>query len=258
MLNLDGVMAKTRRADSGLRSLESDIAAHCEQERHSLTTTLLHNPRETLIGNEPQLLSDFAIRVGEIAYNLRSALDHLVWAAVSEHHVASSRYHEFPIFQTEAGYHKSAPKKLFGLPAMYNHAIEDVQPFQTDCPIGRDLWMLQLVSNIDKHRHLNVVNTHSIANAHIEEDSIPKCMTHGVESGLALLTYLRGTPYERFIRMDVVVDVCFRDTELTTSNPGYGSRIENEGLNRPPVAPVLLGCLRAVEEVVQRISLLDD
>ena len=258
MLNLEGVAAKTRRASDGLRSLESDIAAHCDWERQELIATLVHCTQETLNGDEPQLLVDFAIRIGEIAYNLRSALDHLIWAVAAEHQVTLSRHHEFPIFRSEAQYRRAAQRKLSGLPAEYTHAIEAVQPFLSDSPTGRDLWMLQLVCNIDKHRHLNVVNTHSIANAYIEAGAVPSELVHGIESGLALLTYLKGTPYERFIRLDVVVDVCFRDTELTESNPGYGSLVESEGITRPPVGPMLLGCLRAVEDVIKRIGLLDD
>ena len=117
--------------------------------------------------------------------------------------------------------------------------------------------MLQLVCNIDKHRHLNVVNTHSIANAYVEAGAVPSELLHGTKSGLALLTYLKGTPYEGLIKVDAVVDVCFRDTELTESNPGYGSKIEREGFTRPPVGPMLLGCLGAVEEVIRRIDLLE-
>ena len=89
---MEGVAAKARRAGDGLRSLESDIAAHCDRERQGLIATLVHRPHEALHDDEPQFLVDFAIRVGEIAYNLRSALDHLIWAVAAELQVTSSRH----------------------------------------------------------------------------------------------------------------------------------------------------------------------
>ena len=133
-------------------------------------------------------------------------------------------------------------------------AVEGLQPYHVDSAVGAHLWMLHLICNIDKHRYVNVVNLHSIANAHLRGDDVPETLTHGMKLGLGLLTYLQGTGYEDRVEIDVITDVCFRDRELEEAGPGYGSRIENEGINRPPVASVLSSCLKAVNEVVAMLT----
>ena len=111
--------------------------------------------------------------------------------------------------------------------------------------------MLRSICNIDKHRHLNVVNMHSFLTAHVEGD-VDLALTHGQTGGLGLLNTLRNTGEKDKVRIDAVVDVCFRDDDLEEASVGYGSAIEKEGLNRPPVVKALSSCLTAVETVVLR------
>ena len=80
-----------------------------------------------------------------------------------------------------------------------------------------------MICNIDKHRHLNVLAAHT-------------------------RTYLNQLP------LDPIVDVCFVDRELEEINPGYDSPLELAGGKRPPVVPVLMSCLVAVNFVVYQLT----
>ena len=102
------------------------------------------------------------------------------------------------------------------------------QPYQSQGGVGPHLWMLHSICNIDKHRRLNVVNLHSFSTAHLEGEVDPE-LTHGQTEGVGLLTLFRGTEQEDKVKIDVVVDVCFRDDELEDASVGYGSEIERSG-----------------------------
>ena len=253
-MDLEGAKAKVRRATVNLRNLENDIDEFREKERRRLVAEIEQGFPRVVGSDPPELLIDYSIGVGEIAYNLRSALDHLVWQLVCHNQETPTPRNEFPIFMSERRYHKAKDRKLHGVGPEPAASIEGIQPYHKDSAVGAHLWMLHLICNIDKHRYVNVVNLHSIANAHLRGDDVPETLTHGMESGLGLLTYLEGTGYEDRVEIDVVTDVCFRDKELEEASPGYGSRIENEGINRPPVTSVLSSCLWAVNEVVAMLT----
>ena len=253
-MDLEGVQAKVRRATVNLRNLESEIDEFREKERQRLVAEIRQGFPRMIGSDRPELLIDYSIVVGEIAYNLRSALDHLVWQLVCHNQETPTSRNEFPIFLSEREYRNKKGRKLHGVGPAPAASIEGLQPYHTHSPVGAHLWMLHSICNIDKHRYVNVVNLHSTATAYLLDDDVPRQLTHGVKSGLALLTYLKGTGYEDRVEIDVVTDVCFRDRELEEASPGYGSRIERKGINRPPVTSVLSSCLKAVNEVVAMLT----
>ena len=252
LLSLEGVNAKIERACQSLQDLESDIRGFCEDHRLQLVPEIQQGIH-VIDGGPPELLIAVSIRAGEIAYNLRSALDHLVWQLVEANGKTPNHRNEFPVFLEKAEYSRSAGSKLKGISRHHREAIASFQPFQSNNGVGSHLWMLHSICNIDKHRHLNVVNLHSFSTAHLKGEVDPE-LTHGQTGGLGLLTLLRGTEQEDMVVIDVVVDVCFRDDELETASVGYGSEIERSGLRRPPVVPVLAACLASVKTVVHRMA----
>ncbi len=258
MVDSRGVDAKIRRARECLESLRSDITAHCEyqiQRRVLEMESRARNPvirrfhvRESDPGYVPM---DFPIRVGEVAYNLRSALDHLVYALVKDNGKEPTKQNEFPIFDEEGEYLKVAPRKLEGITHDRCDLIEAFQPFRGD--IGRHLWMLHLICNIDKHRYLNVVNTHTSLDARFKDGVEPPRLPSRLIGGTALYYDVQGTEHEDSVELRVMVDVCFRDEEIVAASPGYGTGSEREFQRRPPVISVLSGCLSAVTVVAEHL-----
>ena len=252
MINLEGVNAKIGRASESLQNLESDIRGFCEDHRLQLVREIQQGIHVVDSG-PPELLIDYSIRAGEIAYNLRSALDHLVWQLVEANGKTPDRRNEFPIFLEEVEYFKRARSKLKGIHQRHKELIASFQLYQSNKGIGSHLWMLHSICNIDKHRYLNVVNLHSFSTAQLEGEVDPE-LTHGQTGGLGLLALLKGTEQESKVKIDVVVDVCFRDDELENAGVRYGSQIEMAGLKRPPVVFALSSCLTAVKTVVQQLA----
>ncbi len=235
-LDLEGVNAKISRARECLQTLETDIRAFCDFERRRRAFEIESSAQIIVSENLPEVPIGYSIRVGEIAYTLRSALDQLAWQLVIYNgKTPRCGRAAFPIANkektTKKQYRKWARDKVDGMAQEHIDAIEALQPFNNNSAVGPHLKMLNAICNIDKHRHLNVVADH---------------------------TRVGRTEHEDKAEADVIVDICFVDEELVTVSPGYGSAIESamegEPLKRPPIAPVLWGCLTAVQFVVDRLN----
>ena len=221
------VYAKVNRARDALSSLGYDVAAHCEIERRQQEMNIIQGAPLPKGSDEPLVLHDFSARIGEIAYNLRSALDHLVWQLVLANAKTPGLGNAFPICQDEDQYRRVAKGRLQELAEQHQELIEGFQLYRENGGIGAHLRMLHIVCNIDKHRHLNVVNVHSSTTTTRHEDQV---------------------------RIDVKVGVCFRDKELEAASPGYASALEGEGMKRPPVIPALQSSLDAVVAVTEQLT----
>lgn len=103
----------------------------------------------------PEAPLDLAIRLGEIAHNLRSALDHIVYG-ISQNHGGNKRT-QFPIVDDEAKWAGAVKSMLGGLPDDVVEKIRAVQPFNFGPNVGRLGLVLSELSNYDKHRDLTAI-----------------------------------------------------------------------------------------------------
>ena len=92
--------------------------------------------------------------------------------------------------------------------------------------------MLHSICNIDKHRHLNVVNVHSSATASLEGEVEPGLLPPGMTGGLLLLDWLAGTRHEDQVKIDVKVGVCFRGQQVGGCQPGIRFRAREGGYEK--------------------------
>ena len=83
------------------------------------------------------------------------------------------------------------------------------------------------------------------------KEPVDPALTGGMIGGLALYYAVKGTEEEGKVELEAIVDVCFRDEELEEASVGYGSALEEGGMNRPSVRLALAGCLTAVKVVVE-------
>lgn len=103
--------------------------------------------------------------VGEIAHNLRSSLDHLVWALVRENGGTPDDETYWPVPKAPRDAPKRGPSRGVipppvisgGVSAEASALIARHQPFRV--PDGKlderdEIWMLHRLSVVDKHRHV--------------------------------------------------------------------------------------------------------
>lgn len=161
MIDLSGVDAKLRRAETHTADLKEAIQRTFDPK---LTTfTCDYDPKAgkhvIRVHGVPAIDPDWALIIGEILFNLRSALDHLAWQLVLFDGKKPFDKTQFPIRES------SNNQTVQLRPAIANtevlQALEELQPYagtQGAHGYRRDpLWRLNKLCNIDKHRLLLVV-----------------------------------------------------------------------------------------------------
>ncbi len=97
----------------------------------------------------------FGILVGEGIYNLRAALDYLIYELALLDSGNTQQGTQFPIEDTEKGWLKNAPSFLKGVSVQHQTTIQKLQPYK-GCDWTRTIRNL---SNPDKHRTVTAVRS---------------------------------------------------------------------------------------------------
>ena len=166
---LEAIYAKIERADRGLRTLRTDMERFCERQRVAQKRSQQTNPDGKSVDTVEAWLADpeetpieWSIRIGEIVYNLRSSLDHLVWQLVLDNGEKPSRRNAFPIVWEESDWGNIAEDRLRNVSCENMKKIRALQPFGGGwgLPFNVNAFReLDYLCNVDKHRHLNLVCT---------------------------------------------------------------------------------------------------
>jgi hypothetical protein len=165
--DLSGVELKIGRAKAHLADLKDSMEAvvHPDRYRFDLQYDAQTQKHVYTVHNVPAIPPAWSLTVGEILYNLRSALDHLAWQLVLLDGGNPGDDTQFPV--RASPFDKKG--QLFRarlIPPVSNAQIldtlEECQPYRgpdgepaafTDSP----LWQLHRMNIIDKHRLLLVV-----------------------------------------------------------------------------------------------------
>jgi hypothetical protein len=161
--SLARIRAKIERAKHHIGDLQSQVRAFLDSKPYEVgakrdpeTSRVIYYVARV---EQPRL--DLAILTGEILYHLRSALDHLAFQLVNvgtSGHPPNPSGVYFPIAETAAKYEAGKMEKVQGATPAAIRAIDETKPYKG----GNDLlWRLHHLNNVDKHRLLVTVGSHS-------------------------------------------------------------------------------------------------
>lgn len=151
----------------------------------------------------------FAILVGEIFYQLRTALDHLLAALIIANGGTPNDKHQFPIASTAERFAEAMKRgDIRGVSSRAQQLIERFQPYQPPATPPTIMGILRDFTNTDKHRALVVVGG-GVAIADkiaIEEVDGPVTVTgmsppfvkRIADKGTDFFTLNLGEPHSRF------------------------------------------------------------
>ncbi len=170
MATVAGIDKKIQRALFQAHQLESKIDHYTD--RHPFTIRVdkeavanVHVGRRLVAIKNPEVEepdTSLVLLAGEILYQLRSSLDHLVHELVilsgNAEKLKDSRKHQFPIFESKSGYDKRAGRMIDGVSNNIARLVEQQQPYvhRPARPHDDALWILQDLNNTDKHRLIPV------------------------------------------------------------------------------------------------------
>jgi hypothetical protein len=150
---LDGCFERIRRASEHLASLKDLVEQIHFMQVHALGIELDPKPphliKEVRMPAETYMGMRLPVLIGEIAYNLRSALDYLVFELAKLDSGSEQSGTQFPIEDDPSRFEGNVSRFLKGVNSRHVAAIERLQPYNGCDWMGR----LRDLSNPDKHRH---------------------------------------------------------------------------------------------------------
>ncbi|MGB9381645.1 hypothetical protein [Candidatus Binatus sp.] len=160
---LDGIRAKIQRAEESIQNLNREISEFilANPDPYRIVREFQNERRDYVFiaFGELAVPNRFAVLVGEILYQLRSSLDHLISALVKKEGGTPSRRHQFPICTTCEKFKEACARGLIdGVPDSAKKIIKSVQPYNTPDATTSTLHLLSEWNNTDKHRLLLVVS----------------------------------------------------------------------------------------------------
>jgi hypothetical protein len=149
-LSLDGAYLRLDRAKEHLADLERRIEVFGKERPGHVT--VLNRDAKGVPTIRPQipvyLPQDLSIVIGEIFYNLRAALDYLVFAMAD-----GQQRTQFPIDEAPKDFKRHRKTFLNGVAVEHIALIESLQPYK-GCKWTR---FLREYSNFDKHSELHIL-----------------------------------------------------------------------------------------------------
>lgn len=138
-----------------------------------------------LVANKP-VPEEFSLRLGEMLYHLRSALDAAIYQAAAyttgKNPPPDENKLEFPICTNPADFPSLAKRKMSVLPQNVQDRIEKVQPYNVRCVkpeemvtnLNRSLGILNELARKDRHRTLHVIGAwaHKLAPQFVLPDGV--------------------------------------------------------------------------------------
>jgi len=196
---LEGCYTKLARAEQLIQEL--DRMNRRFFRRHTPVAEIVKHPttgRQRLIATNVKAPPvAHSIVVGDVLYNLRSCLDHLVHQLILAHTGKEPTYrtYEFPVFVTEKKFDDNINRLLRDVSPDGVRRVRQVQPFTFARPNDTALYALNELGLVDKHRVPLLAVIRGRVSAMTAEDGNTSILWAGgghdglVEDGAVLATF---------------------------------------------------------------------
>ena len=156
MPDLNGAYARVKRANQHISNLKRRETAYIRKHKDRLVFNVEPDTGRVKLqwlGSEAVIPALFNILVGEVIYNLRAALDYLIYELAILDSGTVQNGTQFPICDDKRDFDGRRATRLKGLSGAHVTAIERLQPYCGCTWTG----LLRDVSNPDKHRELSIL-----------------------------------------------------------------------------------------------------
>lgn len=157
MRPLDDPGLKISRAGKHLKGLQHEVERFLDSHPYGVIAELDEKTGKYIlrvkINAEPPV--EWGLVIGDIAQNLRSALDHLIWQLCLLQTSKPHKRADFPIFLKPGDYNDT---RISQLTPQQKAVIEGLQPYHGSNPASHPLWILHEINNADKHRLIQLAS----------------------------------------------------------------------------------------------------
>jgi hypothetical protein len=166
---LNPSLERVMRAKEHLADLRQRLSHILWQQENAITPQFDPNPPHRLILPLPAstfVTMRVGVLIGETCYNLRSALDYLVFALAELDSGIKQKGTQFPIVDTPKDFAWRTKTWLKGLNSAHIAEIEELQPY-SGCNAAK---ILRDLSNRDKHREFADIKGELLGIGHLPSD----------------------------------------------------------------------------------------
>ena len=260
--SLNDPLAKLDRAKQNCRYLQSFLSRGAKNKSYGIVEQRDPNTRLiVLVVDFPDVLRDeIGLRIGEIAHNLRSGLDHLVWQLVKANGVTPGIWNAYPIafkvkdFSSLRFAGKGVPnrKATYGISSPAEDFIKSTQPYPgTSDDWAHPLWNIKELNNTDKHEIIPVmIPGYTFTTTKVQSEEIGTVEVAAVnvwsphtDSSAPAVTAEHGADLSTMLPLNAKMDVDVTITQKIV----FAERV---GLERRPVMVVLRKAIREVERIL--------
>jgi hypothetical protein len=159
MASLDFVRRKVAWAGRHRQLLNTEVGRYFAQSVPQMMVEM--TPGEIfdqMTVHGPGIPLEIALIIGDCLQNLRSSLDYLVWELCEAANTKPTEKNQFPICAVRKKYQDARGQQLAGVPKAAQTEIEKLQPFNAAVPESNELWILNRLTNISKHRRILVTD----------------------------------------------------------------------------------------------------
>ena len=248
-MDLVGIHAKLLRAEHQLKQIKSEANGLCSDVQRGIVREVREDVDKQVWvyrGETPNASISWSVIFGEILYNLRSALDHLVWQLVLANGQTPGRHNAFPITNDAQGWEKVKDNLLNGVSSRHKSMIGYLQPYTGGINLPFDVSKFKLLddlSNIEKHRYLLVAFIASMGPAN---DGIL-----GIDPPELVDSSVRA-PFEGLARLGKIENgkelLEFNNSHIEASSPSFQIALcfADKELMYSSALKILAQCLRTV------------
>ncbi len=256
---LDGSRLKIKRAGQHLNVLKRHVRRfgkdHPYRIREDADRETGQYVKSVVV---PQAPPQWSLIIGDIAHNLRSALDHLAWQLAirssptrNPENEWDARQISWPIYCDPLKYRGKRKDRVWrkdGLVSPFDQMVENCQPYKRWANPKEDpLWLLHELSNLDKHRelHATLIDLRELPAAPFREVSVDP------ETGEKAFSY--GPPEYPVKEIEVVVGPGAPEAQVYVEGDfPFEVEITNPGsvLHEQPVLRLVESIRREVKGVI--------
>jgi hypothetical protein len=236
-LDFSSSREKLKRAIELADTINGELPIYL-RERHPYSLVLDFNEQDgwLTVWLKPESTDlRFAVLLGELVHDLRSALDHAVSVLVAANRQVLRKSHQFPIHTNRRAFHdavgtsRSPRGWLLGVKVGFRE-IKRCQPFHLKPdPSQAALAALNRLSNSDKHRSpvflapypnsSQIRVTHNGCIVDHWEPPGPIVWEPDGQAKILALRFARPYPTEREVKADLNLNVTFRDDAFPPEHP---------------------------------------
>ncbi len=205
---LNGAFERVNRADEHLIELERLVQTFGQAYHHAKVTKFNAGVTDDPLG-DLKVPTKATILIGEICYNLRAALDYLVFQLAHWDSGTRQEKTQFPLEMSPNDWRTREKRSLKGVNPSHIAEIKKLQPYN-GCQWTKTL---ALISNPDKHMHLTpTCGSHVFSVMNLDDPSFSNvfhpnqistiCRTKAPDTGLEMevklvSSYNLSVPFER-------------------------------------------------------------